>query len=169
MDEGNFSEERIEDLSFFSNRNAFWTIFKDLDNQKEGNSWTSVKSRPTLTNFRYVVVPIYWNDRQSDPDNPITTEKINVIMNYNKNYYDEMSFGKFKFSHWIHDTVRVNQPSKNPDPTFGDAEREMYALLADEGYNHGSDFDGVIIIYPRTTSGTFDLGGGIANLNQDSK
>ena len=90
MDEGNFSEERIEDLSFFSNRNAFWTIFKDLDNQKEGNSWTSVKSRPTLTNFRYVVVPIYWNDRQSDPDNPITTEKINVIMNYNKNYYDEV-------------------------------------------------------------------------------
>jgi len=169
VDERHISDERIKDANFFTYRNEFWRIFKDMDNQKEGNVWKSVDSRPTLTNFHYVVIPMNWNDLHSDPDKPQpTTDKIKEIMDYQVTYYNEMSFGKFTMSYEIYPVTRLSQRSKNPDPNFVSVEIELYEILADDRRNLGSDFDGVIGIYHKTPGGSFANGGGVANVNSNA-
>ena len=95
--------------------------------------------------------------------------KINEIMSYNKDYYSDMSFGKFTLSHSIHKEVRLSQPSSSPYPNLHYTEIEIYDILADEGYVHGTDFDGVMVVYRRTEDGEYRINGGWGNLNSESK
>ena len=168
MNERRVSEERIKGSTYGSVRDTFWTIFNNMDNLKEGRPWTSSGSRPTVTDFRYMVVPILWSDRAS-PSNPISDDEIKGVFSYIEDYYGKMSFGTFMMRYRIHDTVRVDQPSKNPDPSHGKMDRELHDLLAKEGYVHGIDFDGALDIYPVVTSGDFSWRGEIANIGTFGK
>ena len=163
MNERWVSKERIKGSTYGSFRDKFWTTFKNMDNLKEGRPWTSSGSRPTLTDFRYMVVPILWNDHESDPLDPVTDNEIEGIFSYNEDYYGKMSFGTFMMRYLIHDTVRVNLSSKNPAPSMGELNRELHEFFAKEGYVHGIDFDGVMAIYPIVKSGDFSIRGGVAN------
>jgi len=158
-----------------NDRKAFWSLYNQMDDNKVGNSWTakeSDKTRPTLTNFRYIILPIVWSDEEPFEGEELTKywDYIKGNVDYNKQYYDEMSFGNFQFDDPImHDQIMLKDIPSNPNPVHYYVEEQVVAYLEKKGYKHPEHYDGIGMFYRVTEGGYFAIRGGFANLNADRK
>ena len=131
-----------------SGQDSFWNLFNQLDSGKRAPIYTRQNegSKPVLSKFRYAFVPIWWSDEQQTSNKKITTEAIKNVMDYNIEYYDRMSFGKFKFEDALilpQTTISVSRT----DPGWGTLEAAANLILSDAQYIKDEDYNGIVICY----------------------
>jgi len=150
-----------------SGQDSFWELYNQLDSGKNPPIYNQ-ESKPVLSKFRYIIVPIWWNDEDtSDPDRIIQTSNINSVMDYNQIYYNRMSFGKFNFDEHIILSQAVI-PVSSANPGFGDLESAARNLIIAEGYTADIDYNGIVILYNVAMNGPFSGHGGWGTVNSGS-
>jgi len=146
--------------------NNLWNLFNKLDDGKNEIIYTKVgDARPVLARFRYVVVPVWYNDEDtSDPEKQIDVDQIKSVMDYCTTYYERMSFGKFIFE----EPLILDQeviPVSSVNPGWGSLETAARNRLDDEGYTKDIDYDGIVILYNVAQGGPFSGHGGWGTVN----
>jgi len=144
--------------------NNLWNLFNKLDDGKNEIIYTKVgDARPVLARFRYVVVPVWYEDT-SDPEKQIDVDQIKSVMDYCTTYYERMSFGKFIFE----EPLILDQeviPVSSVNPGWGSLETAARNRLDDEGYTKDIDYDGIVILYNVAQGGPFSGHGGWGTVN----
>jgi len=153
-----------------SGQDSFWNLFNQLDSGKRAPIYTRQNegSKPVLSKFRYAFVPIWWSDEEKTPNKEITPQAIKNVMDYNIEYYDRMSFGKFKFEDALilpQTTISVSRT----DPGWGTLEAAANLILSDAQYIKDEDYDGIVICYNLAKGDSpFKGHGGWGNVNSES-
>jgi len=150
-----------------SGQDSYWELYSQLDSGKNQPIYNQ-ESKPVLFKFRYIFVPIWWSDENtSDAEKVIQTSQINSVMDYNKIYYNRMSFGKFNFDEHIILPQTVI-PVSSTKPGFGDLENAARNLVTAGGYTANVDYDGIVILYNVAQDGPFQGQGGWGSVNSEA-
>ena len=138
----------------------FWENYAKKDDWKDLPIFSNNK---TLTNFHYLVLPIWWSNE--DENDPNLAMNVSVsILEETKTFFDEMSWGKFTMSWDILPQQKFSVSNVNPD--FDETKNAAFAILEGLGRVRGDgSFDGVMLIHSRAQNGPLDTGGGWASVN----
>jgi len=124
----------------------------------------SVNGKPTLKTFKYLVLPIWWSDEDSS-DSSLTMSPTHIqdIYNQNKQYYDDMSWGKMDVTFQVlpQTVFTISSASPTFDATYDAAK----AIVDSLGYVEDEDFNGINLVYFTAKTGVFSGAGGWAEVN----
>lgn len=142
-----------------------WNKIKTMEDYKGGRIFTDNNGDgPTLSNFHYILQPIWWSDQNSaDPSLKMDMSNTESVMERNLNYYRDMSWNKMDVTYNILAQQQLSVSSVNP--SWSDTEAAARALIESQGYIEGVDFDGIILIYYVAQNGPFSGHGGWGNVN----
>ena len=146
-----------------------WEVINTMDSYKKPPLYgTMADGRPTLSKFKYVVLPVWWSDMNIQDSNfKMDLNQISTILQQNTDYYMDMSFNKMVITYDIKpQQVLTGVSSTNAD--FGNTEDEALNIVQNTyNYVKGIDYDGIMLIYFPAQSGTPFQSGGWGTVNSD--
>ena len=144
-----------------------WDFISTFDSYKTSSSYKNDENgKPTLENFRYIILPIWWSDYDTN-DPSRTMSPVTVILPFEENqpYYIDMSWGKMTngvtwklLSQELFDISSIF-------PNFDDTDSSARNILALKGFTKGADYDGICLTYYTAQSGPFSGAGGWGSVN----
>jgi hypothetical protein len=147
-------------------REEVWNQLVIMDSLKTGPIYEtrSGDERPTLTNFKYFVQPVWWSDQ--DPNaSYMNPDQIQMEWDLASQFYNEMSWGAFTLDYEIlPQQVLRNASSVNPGWET-ETDRLALELVNGQGYLKGKDFNAVCLLYNLARDGPFSGSGGYGNVN----
>jgi hypothetical protein len=138
-----------------------WDFISTFDSYKTSVSYKKNKyGRPTLENFKYLIVPIWWSD--VDTTDPAYIMDPNEVINSfkpNQQYYIDMSWGEMPkgvvyeaFDQQLSGVSSVN-------PSWGETEAYARGFVYEQKYVEGVDYTGICIMYHTSQDGPFSGAG----------
>ncbi len=138
-----------------------WDFISTFDSYKTSSSYkTNNIGRPTLENFKYVIVPIWWSDVDTT-DSRYIMDPNEVIDSFqpNQQYYIDMSWGEMPngvtyeaFEQQLSDVSSVS-------PSWGDTKEFARRYVDGQGYIKDVDYTGIGTMYYSAQNGPFSNGG----------
>ena len=139
-----------------SRQKEVWDFISTFDSYKTSASYTNVNGKPTLTKFKYIIVPIWWSDMDtSDPDNAMDPDKVVASFIYNQQYYIDMSWGILPNGVTFQALEQQLFTVSSEAPNFGETDQSTRDLLDSKGFVKGVDYDGICLMYFLSQSGPF--------------
>jgi hypothetical protein len=138
-----------------------WDFISTFDSYKTSSSYkTNNVGKPTLENFKYVIVPIWWSDVDTT-DSRYIMDPNEVIHSFqpNQQYYIDMSWGEMPngvtyeaFEQQLSDVSSVS-------PSWDDTEAFARRYVDGQGYIKDVDYTGIGIMYYGAQNGPLSNGG----------
>jgi len=139
----NLLHQTDSNITMTEHRENFFKVYDERHDYKTKTIWNSA-SQPVLTNFKYIILPIWWSDE--DTSTSMDLSQIEGIMDENNQYYDNMSYGNIDVTYEILNQVQFTVSKASPD--FDDTATATFEMLESLGYTKDSgQFDGVMLIY----------------------
>lgn len=133
-----------------------WDFVSTFDSYKTSVSYKVINGKPTLENFKYIIVPCRWGDLDTTSDQwNMYPDEMKVSFIYNKQYYIDMSWGKMTNGVTFEqlDQQKLSVSSEKPD--FDEVYDEAQKIVDDMGYKEFIDYNGIVIMYFVSQSGPF--------------
>lgn len=131
-------------------RDVFWRIFENWESFKSKDSvWSGTGSRRTLSNVKYLVLPIVWSD---DSATAYSEQELRDIFDSVAAYYARMSWNKLSLSYQLLDQATIDVSKANPG--YQEVERAVRRYITDDlMLTEFIDYDAISIIYSRADNG----------------
>ena len=143
-----------------------WDFISTFDSFKTSVSYTPLDGKPTLENFKYIVLPIWWSDMDtSDSSLRMDPSAVAASFIYNQQYYSDMSWGKMTNGVTYEVMDQRLFASSSVEPSFWDTESNAQKVVDDAGYVNDEDYNGICLMYFVAQAGVFSGAGGWAGIN----
>ena len=131
-------------------RDVFWQIYNNWESFKTRDSlWSDSGSRRTLTNVKYVVLPIVWSD---DSATPYDEQGLRDALDDVSAYYSRMSWNKHSLSFQLLSQATIDVSKSNPG--YLEVERAVRRYITDTlMLTEFVDYDAISIIYSKADNG----------------
>jgi hypothetical protein len=142
--------------------------------QRQKDVWNAIQNFPshktsslfdqgTLTNFKYIVLPVWWNDEsQSNQMDLVVSQSVFSDINQ---YYKDMSWNKMDVTNEFLTQAVLDVSMSSPG--FSETDTAARDILSSLGKVKGVDYDGICLIYNVADAGPFSGYGGWASVNGD--
>ena len=133
-----------------------WDFVSTFDSYKTSVSYKVTNGKPTLENFKYIIVPCWWGDLDTTSNQwKMDPDEMKATFIYNKQYYTDMSWGKMTngITFELLDPQLLSVSSVAPD--FGEMLADAQKIVDDMGYVKDTDYNGVAMLYFPSQSGPF--------------
>ena len=139
-----------------SRQKEVWDFISTFDSYKTSVGYEIVDGKPTLTNFRYIIVPIWWSDFDiTDPEYQMDPDTVLASFVTNKEYYIDMSWGKMPNGVTYEALEQQEFDISSESPSWGETEDSAYRIVGEKGYVQDVDYNGICIMYYVSKSGPF--------------
>ena len=144
-----------------------WDFISTFDSFKTSSSYKNDDNgRPTLDNFKYMVLPIWWSDYDvNDPSRLMDPDAVNASFVLNQPYYVDMSWGKMPNGVTWQSLPQTLFDVSSVSPNFGDTASSARNIVSNLGFIKGVDYDGICLMYFTAQDGPFKGAGGWASVN----
>jgi hypothetical protein len=146
-----------------SSRDTFFEIFSRCESFKSERSvWASSESgRRTLSNMKYLILPIWFND---EPTTPADTAKIAAVLEQTKAYYRDMSWSRHDITWQFLEQVQLINISR-ANPTLSAVSDAAQKHILTLGMKFPDTHTGIIITYNVAVAGDMNFAGGWGVIN----
>ena len=151
-----------------SRQKEVWDFIATFDSYKTSPSYSNLNGRPTLQSFKYVIVPIWWNDMDTS-NLSFQMDPTSVVASFetNQQYYIDMSWGKMTAGVEYTALEQKLFSISSEAPSFGDTESSTRSIVDAEGLVKDVDYNGICLMYFTSQSGPFSGAGGWGDVNSD--
>ena len=144
-----------------------WELISTFDSFKNSSSFKNDEyGKPTLDNFKYIVLPIWWSDQDTtDPSKKMNPATVVLPFEENQAYYIDMSWGKMTNGVTWKLLPQEMFDISSISPNFHDTDSRAREILSQKGFKKGVDYDGICLTYYTSQSGPFSGSGGWGSVN----
>ena len=123
-------------------------------------SYKVTNDKPTLENFKYIIVPCWWSDLDmTDNRWKMDPDEVEGSFIYNKQYYIDMSWGKMANGVTFEAVDQQLLSVSSEKPNFNEVLVEAQKIVDDMGYKELIDYNGIAMMYFVSQSGPFSGAG----------
>ena len=144
-----------------------WDFISTFDSFKTSSSFKNdEKGKPTLENFKYIILPIWWSDYDiTDPSRKMDPDTVVSSFEKNQPYYIDMSWGKMPNGVTWESLPQELFDISSVSPSHRETASSARNIISQKGFTKGVHYDGICLMYYSAQDGPFKGNGGVATVN----